>query len=435
MEDTHSTEINSTILWNSNKKTTNPVLNKLISNQNHKVSFSSNASFMNLTNTSIEESSQVDFHDLKGEDSQKNLYESLILKGQWSKEDESLLISLKSQSKKLSWTQISSYFKDKNPNQCMYKYKKLVSSSDLLANSIQINNKKSIDSVENKEIHKVQSINQIVSYNQNNCKVNSQNQSQSQIDFLKKYFPNKLINDLQEKLQPSHQTQTQTQTQSERINKIKSSFSPMEDLVLINLYINSCKISESDINLIKNKDKEEVKRRLKLLLKLKGEGFNLTSSNNIKLFNSFIDNLNCFQRIDLTISHSNSFSDGLTYKSDSLICRKRSLFEFGYGYDNEYSQCNDNIGNIHNDNIDCIDKPSNSQKYQYNEYNQYNIYGNAFTREMFNNDLNTIATNDSDFSIGTVERINHKLNLNLNEDDDYLFFNKEEFSIKDFQIM
>lgn len=415
MEDTNSTGLNSNFSYCFNRNTQKTMLNQMNFNENREktgFSFMSNASLINLTNMSITD------------DPTQRLYESLLLNGKWSNEEENLLLKLKSTTKKLSWIQISSFFKDKNPNQCMYKYKKLISSASTSSLSYEnhINQVNSNDYLSNQEnfLYSAKGNSNKISYLQKNNSTSALNKkedksnesqfkskdniSQSKnIDLLKKFFPNKLINDLQVKIKST--TTSQSQTQPEKKRNRKSSFTPTEDQILINLYINPYnEINESDLNSIKSKNKEEAKRRVKLLLKLKGE-----EASNIDCLDKYFEKYTSLQRFDSTNSELNTDfntnSDGNTYKSSSLICKKRSLCDFAYGCDSDYSQVKE-IDYI--DNIDNI----NENEYVFNLNPTQLSYGNLYENGVF--------------SINTIENISNNLNLNLNEADDCLFFSKKE---------
>lgn len=345
----------------------------------------------------------------------KSSYDYLISKESWTYEEDNLLFSLRSLPNKLTWNQISSYFKDKNPNQCQYRYKKHISksnkecihiNSNTQSNSIDsikklnININRSNDSFTNTNTIKSNlNLNDQITINDNNNDNNNINtvKPKTCVSLLKKYFPNKLINDLQDK-----------------INKKKNhkfySFTPFDDYAIIKFYIDPNKITEMDLNRIRSKEKEEVKKRLKLLLKLKGESIlKLSNSmnNNSFLMNDFssfdhnIDNLNKFESI-LSISSSKS-CDNLTQTTETFICRKRS-------------------------NIDYNDQES-ILRFTYPNSNYFHLFQSSNLNNMKSYDTNSCCHSLFSFSSKNISNLNLHLNNNKNDNDNDndndIFFNKK----------
>ena len=123
-----------------------------------------------------------------------NITKCQLIKGQWTKEEDELLFNLRCIRKIKTWTNISKYFKNKNPKQCSYRFKKIYEDMQ--------NSTKNQQFIKGDEFHK---------YN---------------FDNLKYYFPNKLVNDMKNKNIPKKKHITKT-------------FSPKEDLAILNIYSKS----------------------------------------------------------------------------------------------------------------------------------------------------------------------------------------------------
>ncbi len=206
----------------------------------------------------------------------KNHFILKELKGNWTPEEDNLLLHLKNVQKIPTWVEISSYMIGKNPKQCAYRYKKIF-----------LNTKTTNWSKE--EDFKL--MNFIDLYGEN-------------FDFLKQFFPDKSVKELK------------CRYYSKICHKIYS-FTPEEDNLIMNLYRN-LPISNEDMNTLKNKGSSQIRKRLELLLKLKGE--NLNKSNLSSLFPLFDDSV---KKEDDTITNIiSSYNDDFS----EIICKKSSVF-------------------------------------------------------------------------------------------------------------
>lgn len=161
------------------------------------------------------------------------------MKGNWSKEEDTLLLDLRDVKKIPTWVEISSYFHDKNSKQCSYRYKKLLHISDT-------NKWSKEDDLKLAEL---------VEYFGENFGV------------MKNYFNGKTEIDLQTRYY-------------KKINHKNIAFTAEEDQVIMNMY-NKVPLTNMERKIIKIKGSFAVKKRLEILLKLKGEemdkSFNLSS--------------------------------------------------------------------------------------------------------------------------------------------------------------
>lgn len=210
------------------------------------------------------------------DDTAKSHFNLKELKGNWTQEEDNLLLHLKNVQKIPTWVEISSYLIGKNPKQCAYRYKKI------FLNTKTTNWSKDEDQ---------KLMNFIDMYGEN-------------FDFLKQFFPDKSVKELK------------CRYYSKICYKIYS-FTPEEDNLIMNLYRN-LPISTEELNALKNKGSSQVRKRLELLLKLKGENLN---KNNLNSLFPLLEG--SFKKEDDTITNIiSSFNDDFS----EIICKKSSVF-------------------------------------------------------------------------------------------------------------
>lgn len=163
-------------------------------------------------------------------ESRLSKFESMISKStneSWSKEEDNLLIELRNRIR--TWVEISTYFQNKNPKQCAYRIKKL---------GIGACNE---SWTRDQELKLLQLIEQFG----------------GKIECIKPFFKDK--------------TEEEIRIICLKYNaRNMISFSPAEDSEILNIYYNS-KVNMTSQRILMIKGIENVKRRLKLLLKNKGE--------------------------------------------------------------------------------------------------------------------------------------------------------------------
>jgi len=206
----------------------------------------------------------------------KNQFSLKELKGNWTPEEDNLLLHLKNVQKIPTWVEISSYLIGKNPKQCAYRYKKI------FLNTKTTNWSKEED---------LKLMNFIDLYGEN-------------FDFLKQFFPDKSVKELK------------CRYYSKICYKIYS-FTPEEDNLIMNLYRN-LPISTDDMNNLKSKGSSQIRKRLELLLKLKGE--NLNKNNLNFLFPLLEDSIK--KEDDIITNIISSYNDDFS----EIICKQSSIF-------------------------------------------------------------------------------------------------------------
>ncbi len=173
------------------------------------------------------------------------------LRSSWSKEEDELLLYLRNNQKISTWVDISTYFLNKNPKQCSYRFKKILN----------LNNKQKIYWSKEEE-EKLQSLTELYGDN---------------IDALKGYFNNKSLFDIKQKLLSINHFNMTTTT-------------PEQDRIIIEYYKNGT-LPDDKISKIKHLNINQLRKRLDFLLKISGE----------KVTESF-----SFSKIELQLSKDSS---------------------------------------------------------------------------------------------------------------------------------
>lgn len=218
------------------------------------------------------------------------------MKGNWTEEEDELLIHLRNVQKIQTWVEISSYFPGRNAKQCSYRYKKTF-----------LGNEKNDWSKEDD----LQLMNLVDCYGEN-------------FDFLKQYLPNRSVKDLKTRYYG-------------KICHSNYNFSPEEDLVILSLF-KSQPVSKESLNMLKNKESSQIKRRLELLLKLRGE--DLSSNINIS---SLISSISTKEDDASSQIFSQTFTNTESINTE-ILCRVPS--ERDYQMSNNIINFSDDYSNL-----------------------------------------------------------------------------------------
>lgn len=207
-------------------------------------------------------------------------------KENWSQEEDELLIELKNIKQIGTWVEIAAHFKNKNPKQCSYRFKKL-----------------GVGPIKEKWTREQElKLFQLV------------DEYGDRFDRIKPFFNDKTEEDI-------------------RVRYYKNvvhnciNFDPEEDTEILKMYYNS-EISSTSQKLIMLKGIENVKRRLQLLLKNKGEelqsNFDINSLIPIKLLSiSKSDAITSYKsNKETTICSNSNFTDSI---KPSKISQKQNL--------------------------------------------------------------------------------------------------------------
>lgn len=210
-------------------------------------------------------------------------------KGIWSNEEDSLLLHLKNVQKLSTWVEIACYFPGRNAKQCAYRYKKIFLGKD---------------------------------------KGNWTREEDLKLLELVEYFGEDF-----EKIKPYFSQKTEKEIQSRYFKKINPqiiTFTNDEDKIILSMYQNR-KIDELDKIILNKKGAISVKRRLELLLKLRGEDiddlFNIHDylpSVSYSYEHTHDNSSNRRTEDDLSVAVSNTalMSNYELSKEDKYACRK-----------------------------------------------------------------------------------------------------------------
>jgi len=194
---------------------------------------------------------ELNENQVKTEDEKKKQVSNSLLFsiGNWTNEEDELLLYLRNTLKLKTWVSIKQFFDTKNSKQCAYRYKKLS---------------------QNKKI--------IWSNEEDIALVNLINTHGENFEYLRVFFPDKSVIDIKKRYYS-------------KLYYRRFSFTPEEDYSIISLYLNM-EISEEEKMNIRNKFSDSLKKRLKMLLKIRNEkqsDININSINSLNSLKTIID--------------------------------------------------------------------------------------------------------------------------------------------------
>jgi hypothetical protein len=279
------------------------------------------------------------FHLLDNSDD-KNSKKDTKSKGVWTIDEDNLLLSLKKNKNISTWIEISSFFNNKNPKQCSYRYNKLICSAQKSKWTKEEDNK----------------LQQLIEYYGENY------------NMIKKYFSNKCEKDIKERFYKI-------------INLNLVSFTNEEDHCLINIYKKKNKsLTQDEIQLIKSKGIYAVRRRINLLLKLRGIEFDESiHSLNSSYFNS--------NNTNETISKEKIYEEKIIIDyPENFQINNKSLSNLSYQVKKEKNDIN-NIFNIHDFHENSENILENINNIEHNENNNHKYNHNISQMFQINYDI------------------------------------------------
>lgn len=327
-------------------------------------------------------------------------------KGIWTIDEDNLLLSLKKNKNISTWIEISSFFNNKNPKQCSYRYNKLICSAQKSKWTKEEDNK----------------LQQLIEYYGENY------------NMIKKYFSNKCEKDIKERFYKI-------------INLNLVSFTNEEDNCLIKIYKKKNKnLTQDESQLIKTKGIYAVRRRINLLLKLRGIEFDESiHSLNSSYFNS--------NNTNETISKEKIYEEKIIIDyPENFQINNKSLSNLSFQVKKERNDINnifnlydfhENSGNI-KENINNIENKENDNNHNYNHnvslmfqinydihnsnveniMNKHINYKNSYTQEIKKQSLHQNASSD----INLIQK-NSNLHKEQNHQQQSLFLhNKTKIS-------
>ena len=285
------------------------------------------------------------------------------MKGNWTEEEDELLIHLRNIQKIQTWVEISSYFPGRNAKQCSYRYKKAF-----------LGNEKNEWSKEDD----LQLMNLVDCYGEN-------------FDFLKQYLPNRSVKDLKTRYYG-------------KICHSNYNFSPEEDLVILSLF-KSQPVSKESLNILKNKEASQIKKRLELLLKLRGE--DLSSNINISSLISSISTKEddaSSQIFSQTFTNTDSINTEILCRVPSERDNQMSNNIINFNFNDDYSNLKSNLKSsdittsfrIKNSRFQSNNSFNNFKLENKNDENFENTFNGVFNSNSFQNNKDYFMISDQE---------------------------------------
>lgn len=297
-------------------------------------------------------------------------------KATWTKEEDELLYDLRKKRQLSTWNEVSSYFANKSAKQCAYRYSRVY--PELSSRQRKWTKEEDLKLVELIDI-----------FGEN-------------FFLMKKYFPNKTEKEIQQRFY-------------KKINPDKIHFSNKEDEALIRLYENK-PLTNEEKRALKRKGNYALKKRLDLLLKLKGEERN--KSLNLSSYFSSLSNTINDNSLELSKNHSGYSLKEVTVKEENKKRKQIKTVEEG-----KKIYKTDNLNNTKISNFTFRDQECSNSNILNENTEKLFIDNSLFKPQQFNKNFDNFnnidrLNNENDFNL---ENNNFNENTFMDIDDKPLF--------------